>query len=83
MTKEQAKAEFIDIVKTSNIRRWKRNDRPALREAWNNFTDYLCKERRITPRQYDQWLNPFLRPAAPKTCACGLPYWHILPHQWD
>jgi hypothetical protein len=29
------------------------------REAWNDFTDYLCKDRQITERQYDTWTNPF------------------------
>jgi hypothetical protein len=29
------------------------------RECWNNFTDALCKGKRITPRQYETWDNPF------------------------
>ena len=29
------------------------------REAWNNFTDSLCKNRQITAKQYDTWSNPF------------------------
>jgi hypothetical protein len=36
-----------------------RTDHPARAEAWNNFTDALCKERVITPRQYSSWSNPF------------------------
>ena len=34
-------------------------DKVALREAWNNFTDFLCKDRQITAKQYDTWSNPF------------------------
>ena len=34
-------------------------DKAALREAWNNFTDALCKNRYITAKQYDTWSNPF------------------------
>lgn len=33
-------------------------DKPALREAWNNYTDTLCKCGLISARQYDQWLHP-------------------------
>ena len=33
-------------------------DAPARREAWNNFTDYLCKEGRITSKQYNTWGHP-------------------------
>ena len=28
-------------------------------ENWNNFTDYLCKSRKITMKQYETWTNPF------------------------
>ncbi|ABA47037.1 gp68 [Synechococcus phage syn9] len=31
----------------------------AKREAWNNFTDMLCKEGDITMNQYNNWSNPF------------------------
>ena len=33
-------------------------DGPARREAWNNFTDSLCKEREITSYQYETWVHP-------------------------
>ena len=35
------------------------NDKPAIREAWNNFTDMLCKDGMITDSQYNRWSNPF------------------------
>jgi hypothetical protein len=33
-------------------------DYPARREAWNNYTDALCKDGQITPRQYETWVHP-------------------------
>ena len=60
MTIKEAQHEFIEQNKTAYFQVWK-HDKPALREAWNNFTDMLCKDGRITPRQYDTWLNPFLK----------------------
>lgn len=35
-----------------------RGDKPAFREAWNNFTDALQKDRQITERQYNTWVGP-------------------------
>ena len=35
-----------------------RRDAIARREAWNNFTDALCKDRQITLRQYENWTHP-------------------------
>ena len=36
-----------------------RVDRVARAEAWNNWTDALCKDRVITTRQYETWDNPY------------------------
>lgn len=33
-------------------------DYPARCEAWNNFTDALCKEGSITSHQYETWNPP-------------------------
>lgn len=33
-------------------------DMPARREAWNNFTDSLCKDGKITLQQYESWTHP-------------------------
>lgn len=27
--------------------------------VWSNYTDTLCKDGRITQRQYDNWKTPF------------------------
>ena len=37
---------------------WK-GDTIAKREAWNDYTDMLCKEGDITMNQYNNWSNPF------------------------
>ena len=56
MTKEQAVAEFRSIYPAGSfIGRSGRLDRPMAREAWNNFTDALNKDRRITDVQYNRW----------------------------
>ena len=60
MTKKQVlrgfKEAWCEIV-ASNPRL--RTDKPARCEAWNNYTDSLCKDRLITPKQYSTWTNPF------------------------
>ena len=33
-------------------------DIPARSEAWNNWTDSLCKDRRISDWQYENWSHP-------------------------
>ena len=37
----------------------KKDDKPALREAWSNYIDGLCKDGEITLQQYENWGNPF------------------------
>lgn len=34
-------------------------DSVAKREAWNVYTDSMCKDGLITERQYETWSNPF------------------------
>ena len=53
MTKREALQEFRScdcVVK---------GDRIATAENWNNYTDFLCKDRQITDKQYNNWTNPF------------------------
>jgi len=54
MTKKEALYQFrnvhLGVV---------RGDVIYTRENWNNFTDYLCKDRKITMKQYETWTNPF------------------------
>ena len=53
MTKAEALKLFREIDNSP------KGDTVWRREAWNNFTDALCKNRQITSRQYDTWVNPF------------------------
>lgn len=57
MTKAQAKAEFDEMHPPAMFRPRGYIDRPMRAEAWNNFTDALCKSRRITRRQYETCLS--------------------------
>jgi len=58
MTIMQARQEFIAENKTAYFQIWK-YDKPALREAGGIYTDALCRDGRITQRQYDTWTCPF------------------------
>lgn len=53
LTKKQALQMFLESYVGP------RGDVVMKREAWNNFTDALCKDRQITDRQYAAWANPF------------------------
>ena len=35
-----------------------KKDKPALRQAWNDYTDFLCRNGEITMRQYETWTQP-------------------------
>ena len=63
MEKTMTKAEVVQ-----NFRQlWKEQlkgsrlyyDTIAKREAFNNYTDGLCKEGLITQKQYENWGQPF------------------------
>jgi hypothetical protein len=54
MTKVEATQNFS----TNVLGRVAQNDAPALCEAWNNFTDALCKAGKITDHQYSTWTHP-------------------------
>jgi hypothetical protein len=61
MTRREALTEFKRTILPLVQARHERNgviDRPARREAWNNWTDALCKEGRITMKQYETWAAP-------------------------
>jgi len=59
MTKKQVLAMFRVDVLPHVIAKYGRDDRVAIREEWNNFTDMLCKDNDITANQYDSWTSPF------------------------
>lgn len=62
MTKAEALQDFRETtlarLKESEAKRGYVDD-SARREAWNNYTDALCKGGSITLRQYETWSNPF------------------------
>ena len=59
---EQAVQEFNDYYMPAIREREERYNRhpdlPMRREAWNNFTDSLCKNNQISDWQYDNWSQP-------------------------
>ena len=63
MTKKEALAEFKEYYLPGIVAREQkgtgRADAVMRAEEWNNYTDQLCKERRITASQYHNWSNPF------------------------
>ena len=59
MTKKQALAEFREYILPEVVKQHGKQDRVAKSEAWCNFTDALCKDRRITRHQDETWTNPF------------------------
>lgn len=54
MTKKEAEREFklfyLPVIPP--------RDKPAIREAWNDYTDSLQKNGRISLRQYLTWSHP-------------------------
>ena len=62
LTKKQAFHTFKGVLKEEiKLGYWtySKSDVTAVREAWNNYTDGLCKSGYISERQYDTWTNPF------------------------
>jgi hypothetical protein len=61
MTKREAEAEYkrevLPIVKAT-YEKDGRKDKPARAEAWSYFTDALCKDGRITLKQYETCGHP-------------------------
>jgi hypothetical protein len=55
MTKAQALKQF----KETHAELLKSGDKVAIRTAWNDYTDMLCKNGDITEKQYDTWTSPF------------------------
>jgi len=61
MTKQEAVKQFKEDVLPYVKERYEQDgirDLPARREAFNNFTDWLCKEGYITSWQYENWTHP-------------------------
>lgn len=61
MTKEEAVQLYRERVLPEVKKQYEKDgriDKPARAEAWNNFTDWLCKEKLITMKQYETWEHP-------------------------
>jgi hypothetical protein len=58
MNRPQALKRFKRDVAPSVVARYGKRDKPACREAWNDWTDSLYKNGEITQRQYNTWIGP-------------------------
>ena len=61
MTWDQAVSEFEMFVLPTVTEHYEQDgiiDEPARREAWNNWTDSLCKDNQISDWQYENWSQP-------------------------
>jgi len=59
MTKRDAIAYFEEQIMPIVLDKYGDNDHIAMREAFNDFTDGLCKDGLITDHQYNTWSNPY------------------------
>lgn len=55
MTKKEAIAEFNSYILPEVRRQYGRGDYVAIAEAWNNYTDMLRSDGRISRHQYNTW----------------------------
>jgi hypothetical protein len=53
ITKAQALKDFRSIYNGP------KGDTVMKSQAWNDYTDGLCRDRSITMKQYNTWVNPF------------------------
>jgi len=58
MTKKEVTKVFAESFPLT----LKSGDKAAIREHWNNTVDLFQKEGKITARQANTWVNPFLKP---------------------
>jgi len=61
ITRKQAIYQFELFILPAIMNEYERDgvpDLPARREAWNNWTDSLCKDMIISDWQYMNWTQP-------------------------
>ena len=58
MSKKDAEVDFKENVRPYIISEYGTDDVTAMREAWNNYTDMLCKDGQISNHQYETWDHP-------------------------
>jgi hypothetical protein len=59
ITKEEAVKEFRKYYIPAVVKRYGLNDKPAMRQAWNDYTDYLHRQGHISDRAVNNWTSPF------------------------
>ncbi len=65
LTREEAIEEYKNYVLPYIIEQYEQDggkDWPARYQAWVNFTDSLCKDKRISDWQYSNWEAPSFEP---------------------
>lgn len=58
MGKAEAVEQFKNEVLPFVVAQYGWDDIPAQDQAWNDWTDGLCKDGEITERQYSTWSSP-------------------------
>jgi ABC-type amino acid transport substrate-binding protein len=58
MNRDRALKQFQREVAPVVLAKYGKNDRPACREAWNNWIDGLQKDGQITRQQSETWIGP-------------------------
>lgn len=53
MRKSEAKEIFVNHLSEGRYDYW------SIEQAWAFFTDALCKDGKITEKQWNNWLTPF------------------------
>lgn len=54
-SEEDLSEMFDEAIAPDIIKEYGENDKPAMNEGFNDWTDMLCKDREIHPIQYDQY----------------------------
>jgi hypothetical protein len=49
---------FLKTIAPDIVKRYGKKDYTALRTAWNEWTDGLCKSGEITFDEYEDWIGP-------------------------
>jgi hypothetical protein len=57
MLKSVAVQEFLATVLPGVVKQFG-SDKDAIAEAWNVYTDGLCRDGRITAKQFETWDHP-------------------------
>lgn len=55
LNKKEALSQFREEI----LPNLPKDDKPCIQEQWNNYTDILHKEGKISEYQYNNWSNPF------------------------